>query len=107
MGAVSGVALVSSAIAADIYSPSAVSYAPAYVALPSWAGFYVGVNGGYGGNNSLSFGENVFFPNSPSLPLPPPFTNPDLILRGGTAINGGFGGGQLGYNFQLGSFVLA
>ena len=99
LSAVTSVALVSSAFAADIYTPSA-PYAA--VALPpSWAGFYLGVNGGYGGNSGLGFREDVFFPNS--TPAQCPYST---ILLGSDTIAGGFGGGQLGYNFQFGSFVL-
>ena len=62
LSAVTSVALVSSAFAADIYMPSA-PYAA--VALPpSWAGFYLGVNGGYGGENGLPFTQT---PSTTSL----------------------------------------
>lgn len=59
---------------------------PAYVAL-NWSGFYGGVNAGVGtsGNNQLV---------DPTEPF------------GGVAPSGGFGGGQLGYNWQASSFVL-
>ena len=45
---------------------------PVYVAAPTWSGFYIGVNGGYG------------------------WTAND----GPLAPSGGFGGGQIGYNWQ-------
>ena len=101
LGVASSVALVSSAFAADLYTPSAPVYAA--VALPpSWGGFYAGVNGGYGGNGGLAFREDVYFPRcAHNL-----FTNPYSVIRGSDTIAGGFGGGQLGYNFQFGSFVL-
>ena len=58
LSAVTSVALVSSAFAADIYMPSAPYYAS--VALPpSWAGFYLGVNGGYGGKAAWGSGGCV------------------------------------------------
>ncbi len=96
LSAVTSVALVSSAFAADIYTPSAPY---AVVALPpSWAGFYLGVIGGYGGNTGLKFSEDVYYPN-----ITPPNTYSTLF--GSDTIAGGFGGGQLGYNFQFGSFV--
>jgi outer membrane immunogenic protein len=113
--AVTSVALVSSAFAADIYMPSAPY---AVVALPpSWGGFYAGVNGGYGGNNSLPFSQDVFFPGTPpsytvmaGVPVIArekiAFTNPYSVLNGTDTIAGGFGGGQIGYNFQFGSWVL-
>ena len=61
-GVASSVALVSSAFAADIYTPAAPAYAPV-VLPPSWGGFYLGINGGFGGNSGLPFREDVFFPN--------------------------------------------
>ncbi len=96
LSAVTSVALVSSAFAADIYMPSAPYYAS--VALPpSWAGFYLGVNGGYGGETGLGFRDEVIY-----TPIPTPYA----VVDGKSIITGGFGGGQLGYNFQFGSFVL-
>jgi outer membrane immunogenic protein len=90
-----------SAQAADIYSPAAPAYA--VVALPpSWGGFYAGINGGYGGNSGLPFREDVFFPTLPSSA----YVNSYSYIRGNDTIAGGFGGGQLGYNYQFGSFVL-
>lgn len=100
-GVASSVALVSSAFAADIYTPAAPVYAP-IVMPPSWGGFYIGINGGYGGNSGLAFREDVFFPGVP----PAGFVVPYSAIRGTDTIAGGFGGGQLGYNFQLGSLVL-
>ncbi len=94
-----------SAQAADIYTPAA---APAYAAValpPSWGGFYAGINGGYGGNTGLPFREDVLFPGTPPTG-PIALTNPYSVIRGTDTIAGGFGGGQLGYNFQFGSFVL-
>jgi len=96
LGAVSSVALVSSAFAADIYTPSAPAYA-AVVLPPSWAGFYIGVNGGYGGNSSERFSEDVY-PNATPTTL-------YSTLHGGDTIAGGFGGAQLGYNWQFGPLV--
>jgi outer membrane immunogenic protein len=69
--------------AADIYrAPAPTTYAPPppIVQPNTWAGFYVGVNGGYAwgaGDDDTSRGD----------------------------VSGGFGGGQIGYNFQSGNFV--
>src|SRR5271166_3822230 len=98
LSAFSGIALASSAFAADIYSPSPPVYAPAYVALPTWAGFYAGINGGYGGESSQKFHDNISEVS--------PITAPVATFIGNTDITGGFGGGQLGYNFQFGNWVL-
>src|SRR5258706_16461043 len=76
------VALVS-ANAADMYrAPQGVGGykdEPAFVGV-NWSGFYAGVNGGYGWNaNSFA-------------------TVPGLL--GDLNPSGGFGGGQIGYNWQ-------
>ena len=68
--------------AADLPQPS--YKAPAYVApaAPTWTGFYVGLNGGYG------FGTSDW--DSPAV-------SPDLT--------GALVGGTLGYNYQTGMWV--
>jgi outer membrane immunogenic protein len=78
------VMLATAANAADLYKssppPPAVSFkdtAPPYVAV-TWSGLYGGVNGGGGWSAKTDF-------------LSP---------------TGGFGGGQIGYNFQYGSVVF-
>jgi outer membrane immunogenic protein len=83
--------------AADMYrAPPPVSYkdAPVYVPPNTWAGFYVGINGGYGwgdGGNSIGYnGAGSFVDGDGSRRAQP---------------EGAFGGGQIGYNFQSGSFV--
>jgi outer membrane immunogenic protein len=75
------VAALTSANAADIYIPGPGGYKDGPL-VQSWAGFYVGVNGGYGwSDHSDKFA-------APSLPF------------GGLDPKGGFGGGQIGYNWQ-------
>ncbi len=74
-----------SADAADIYRPAApggYKDGPAYVEV-TWSGFYAGVNGGYGWNNENQLAD-------PFIPF------------GGASPTGGFGGGQIGYNWQGG-----
>ena len=86
--------------AADLYrAPPIPSSAPsaAYVDLNSWTGFYAGINGGYGwnsGGNSFGYndGGTGFIGGTDQSAGPQP--------------QGGFGGGQIGYNFQSGSFVF-
>jgi len=73
------VALATSASAADlaVRAPAAYTKAPAMVQpVINWSGFYVGAMGGYGWSND-----------------------------GGNNFKGGFGGGTVGYNWQLGQFV--
>jgi outer membrane immunogenic protein len=77
------VAALASANAADMYvappaGPGGYKDAP-YVAR--WAGFYAGVNGGYGWSD-----------HNDQFAVLPPF--------GGIDPKGGFGGGQIGYNWQ-------
>jgi outer membrane immunogenic protein len=85
-------ATVLPASAADLYrnrepAPPPVSYVAPVGQPNTWAGFYIGVNGGYGwgdGGDTFTRGANTYTRAQPE---------------------GGFGGGQLGYNFQSGSFV--
>ncbi|MBT3070189.1 porin family protein [Rhodomicrobium sp. Az07] len=77
--------------AADIYrAPAPATYAPLppIVQPNTWAGFYLGINGGYG-----------WGADDDSINLPSGATG----TRGD--VEGGFGGGQIGYNFQSGNFV--
>jgi outer membrane immunogenic protein len=81
--------LTASATAADL--PARTVDFPVAVPVFTWTGFYVGVNAGYGWNDS---GDG------------------DLVFEGETIVgdsdnDGGFiGGGQIGYNYQIGSFVV-
>jgi outer membrane immunogenic protein len=76
MAAAAIIAAGSSAFAADMPMRN---YAPPPAPAPlfSWTGFYLGAHGGYGWTTSQ-----------------------------GLDANGGFAGGQVGYNFQTGSFVF-
>ena len=72
------------AFAADLGKPPPYK-APAYVPAPSWAGFYLGIHGGYGwGHDSVDVDLS-------------PLSNPSP--------KGGVFGGQIGYNWQFGTFV--
>jgi outer membrane immunogenic protein len=66
---------------------------PAYAPF-SWTGFYVGANGGYGDN----FDRNDNFIVSNNLGF--------SATTRGVQPEGGFGGGQLGYNWQQGPLLL-
>jgi outer membrane immunogenic protein len=74
------------ATAADLPSRSMAPVAPVVYAPPvfTWTGFYVGVNAGYGFGNIKTQG----FAN--------PYGDPDGFV----------GGGQVGYNQQVGQFVF-
>ena len=94
--------LAAAAQAADLPYRHAAP-APAFVAVPvfTWTGFYVGVNAGYAfssddtirttGNQTITAGNvaNGFRPAS---------------IKNGP--EGFIGGGQIGYNYQIGSLVL-
>jgi outer membrane immunogenic protein len=83
---------VSPARAADLYhqQTSYVPPAPVYTPPPNtWAGFYVGVNGGYAWDGG---GDSSHLSNGDSISRAQP--------------EGGFGGGQIGYNFQMGHLVF-
>jgi outer membrane immunogenic protein len=88
LSSVAFLGLTAGAMAADL--PSRAAPAPVFAAVPifTWTGFYVGVNAGYGFNAN----------------------NKDIVVPGFGVISsnndGGFvGGGQVGYNYQFGSFV--
>ncbi|WP_112662928.1 outer membrane protein [Microvirga flavescens] len=84
------VGLVGAAAAADLPARK-VAPAPIVPVVPAftWTGFYVGVNAGYGWNTN---NDNVFVPGIGFVS-----SNND----------GGFvGGGQIGYNYQIGQFVI-
>jgi outer membrane immunogenic protein len=72
----------STAYAADMPTKACRQYSPVYV--PTWSGFYAGLNAGYGWAS-----VNAVTDGAPSNNL-----------------NGFVGGGQLGYNWQTGSFVF-
>jgi outer membrane immunogenic protein len=76
-------AAVGAADAADLPVKAPVYNAPPPVILSDWAGFYIGVNGGYGWG-STSFDN---FPGDNAKP------------------SGGLVGGHAGYNWQYGSVV--
>lgn len=89
----------SAAFAADI--PQAAPPAPVFAPVPvfTWTGFYVGVNAGWGWRNDDE--ETVFLTPTPGTPG----LAGTLLFPGGD--DGGFtGGGQIGYNYQIGSFVI-
>jgi outer membrane immunogenic protein len=78
-----GLIAAGAASAADLPSRKGPVVAPIYVPAFTWTGFYVGANAGYGWGNMDSRGVNAF-----------------------GDLDGFVGGGQIGYNYQLGQIVL-
>jgi outer membrane immunogenic protein len=92
-------ALSSSASAADL-PPAPAPYVKAPMISPAtnWSGFYGGVNVGYGwGNNDTDLADATPAPNAGATDFAP------QSLSGRSS--GVIGGGQIGYNWQMGSFV--
>jgi len=92
-------ALTSIASAADLApAPRTYSKAPMISPATNWSGFYGGVNVGYGwGNNDMAFGDAT----------PPPAAGNTGILPQSLSdtSSGVIGGGQVGYDWQMGSLV--
>ncbi|MCB5173796.1 MULTISPECIES: outer membrane protein [Microvirga] len=77
--------------------------APIVAAVPifTWTGFYVGVNAGYGWQDNNQ--NSVFVPAGT---FAAPFAGASGVVAFGDESGDGFvGGGQIGYNYQFGSFV--
>jgi outer membrane immunogenic protein len=101
--------LSAAAFAADLPSRR-VAPAP-YVAVPvfTWTGFYVGVNAGYGFSNNDRNGLGSFNAVPGSLTgTPAALGFAGTVTQGDLSRdNSGFvGGGQIGYNYQIGQWVI-
>jgi outer membrane immunogenic protein len=93
----SGLGLAGSASAADVYSGGGMKDVP-YVPVFTWTGFYIGANvGGAITQDSLYNAYSPAFPES-GFPVG--------IALGNGSSTGIVGGGQLGYNYQVGRFVF-
>jgi outer membrane immunogenic protein len=109
--AASVIALTATASAADMYrAPEAGSYkdGPAFVAV-DWGGAYAGVNGGYGWSAKDSKLSAVGVYQEPTCdPTQPGARCLMMVDRGAMSFGaeGGFGGGQVGYNLQRDRFVF-
>jgi outer membrane immunogenic protein len=84
-------ALLATVVAGPAFAADLAVKAPAYKApppAPTWTGFYIGANGGYGTGDWKGF---VTDQNGASVDI---FTGQSVDAKGG------FGGGQIGYNWQ-------
>jgi outer membrane immunogenic protein len=93
-------AISAPAAAADMRMP--LKAPPPMAAIFSWTGFYIGVNGGgaFGTGHSVIVGET--FNNAPFVSG----TWPGVGNFGKLEPAGGFGGGQIGYNWQTSNWVF-
>jgi outer membrane immunogenic protein len=108
LGLLAATALVtagmSAASAADLPVRSAAPALPTIAPVPvfTWTGFYVGVNAGYGWQDNNN--GSVFVPAGT---FDAPFAGAAGTVTFGDDSGDGFvGGAQIGYNYQIGSFVV-
>jgi outer membrane immunogenic protein len=103
--ALAATAIAGSAFAADLPSRKAPPVMVAPAPIFTWTGFYVGANVGWAG---VRASNDYYLPGSPAAPF---FLVPDAIAISA----GGYNsfrqdrvtfGGQIGYNYQMGMFVL-
>jgi len=102
-----GAALVALTVAQPALAADAPYWAPPSVAAPfSWNGFYIGANGGY----SWQVVQPIELLTDAVLPAPPNNLGQATAASRGTIgdirAQGGFVGGQVGYNWQYGPSVL-
>ena len=90
-----GVSGLGTASAADLAArPYIKAPAPVVVAMYDWSGFYIGANAGYGSSRKcFDFAGFVGFPVAP-------------IRDNCLDATGALAGGQIGYNWQAGSWVF-
>jgi outer membrane immunogenic protein len=112
ISSVAATAMIGTAFAADLPSRKAppIAYAPPPVF--TWTGLYIGVNAGgtWSGNRNASVATVPTFALSPAVnAFPVPTSQAAALATSGifpTRRNIGFiGGGQIGYNWQMASFL--
>lgn len=90
------------AVAADLPTRTAAPYtAPVVVVVPTWTGFYIGANGGFASGHVDGGLETS--PCATGCPVARDLAN--FPGDSNVGISGGFGGGQIGYNWQTGQIV--
>jgi outer membrane immunogenic protein len=96
IAAAATLAMTPAAIAADMAARPYTKAPPAYVAtMYDWSGMYIGANGGWGSSdNCWDFAGNTAAPIAAN------------IGHGCHRSDGGTAGGQIGYNWQMSSWVF-
>ena len=91
LGALSLATLVTQASAADLAARPYTKAPPMIAAVYDWSGFYIGANGGYGSTHKCWSQTTGFAPG---------------VFEGCHDATGGVAGGQIGYRWQTGGWVL-
>ncbi len=98
LGGLGALAIAGTAAAADL-RPMPTKAPPPPPPAFSWTGFYVGVNAGWGWNDTTGDTQCI----APGGVVQGTFC--PLFPQGNLQPSGAFGGGQIGYNLQNGQFV--
>jgi outer membrane immunogenic protein len=85
-----------------MYTKAPPMMAPVY----NWSGPYIGVVGGYAWGHSTQADTGIVAPPPPPPPPPPPVAGGGPVADGSYSVAGGFIGGTLGLNYQVGALVL-
>ncbi|MDO9299455.1 outer membrane protein [Bradyrhizobium sp.] len=94
-GAALSLGLVNAASAADLAARPYTKAAPIAVAMYNWTGFYIGANGGWASSHKCwDYAGTVAVPLAVN------------VAEGCHDASGGTIGGQIGYNWQAGSWVF-
>jgi outer membrane immunogenic protein len=91
-GVLSALLGLPAAHAADVLDKGSYKDEPVYAPALSWTGFYIGVNAGY----AFSEETDVDYANNLG----------GTFATGSVELEGGFAGGQIGYNYQAGQIVF-
>jgi outer membrane immunogenic protein len=93
-----GVGFTHNVLAADLGVRAAPAYVAPAVVAPTWTGVYLGFNGGWGWTNSNNTNLGFTSPGGAFIPF--------TVATGNNNADSPVFGGQVGYNYQIGSWVL-